>query len=104
MANIPDSALPFGDSAVNGNVVTQIEWNQLVTTLQNAINDNQAQILALDPTVAIPVMSAPPTTNTWKLGQIVWNSSPVKGGNVGWVCTVAGTPGTWTPFGLISTI
>lgn len=104
MSNIPNGALPFNNNATNGDVVDQTAWNQMIQVFQQAINDNQSQISSLGPTVAIPSLPTPPTTNTYKLGQIVWNSSPVKGGNVGWVCTVAGTPGTWTPFGLISTI
>lgn len=43
--------------------------------------------------------SAIPTAGTWKVGDIVWNSAPTAGGNIGWICTTAGTPGTWTPFG-----
>jgi len=43
-----------------------------------------------------------PTSGTWPLGWIRWNTAPVAGENVGWVCTVAGTPGTWMPFGTIS--
>jgi hypothetical protein len=39
--------------------------------------------------------SAVPTSGTWKLGDIVWNTTPASGGTPGWVCTVAGTPGTW---------
>lgn len=46
--------------------------------------------------------SAVPTTGTWGLGSIIWNSAPVAGENIGWVCTVAGTPGTWVAFGSIS--
>jgi hypothetical protein len=42
-----------------------------------------------------------PTTGTWKWGDIVWKVNPVAGGKVGWVCTVAGTPGTWKAFGSI---
>ena len=39
--------------------------------------------------------TAVPTTGTWKRGDIVWNSQPAAGGASGWVCTTAGTPGTW---------
>lgn len=45
--------------------------------------------------------SAAPTTGTWLAGQRVYHSSPTAGGNIGWVCTVAGSPGTWKPFGTI---
>jgi len=46
--------------------------------------------------------SAAPTTGAWAQGDIVWNISPTSGGFAGWICTVAGTPGTWRTFGLIS--
>lgn len=39
--------------------------------------------------------TAAPTTGTWKRGDIVWNSAPSNGGAPGWMCTAAGTPGTW---------
>lgn len=37
-----------------------------------------------------------PTTGAWKRGDIVINSAPTTGVAIGWVCTTAGTPGTWT--------
>jgi len=46
--------------------------------------------------------AAAPTTGTYRVGDIVYNSTPASAGYVGWVCTVAGTPGTWQTFGLIS--
>lgn len=45
---------------------------------------------------------AAPTAGTYALGDIVWNSNPQPTGYVGWVCTRAGTPGLWKPFGQIS--
>lgn len=46
--------------------------------------------------------TAAPTTGTWALGDVVYNTNPTSGGYFGWVCTAAGTPGTWRTFGLIS--
>ena len=44
-----------------------------------------------------------PTTGTWKYGDIMPNVGNVSAGaNVGWVCTVAGTPGTWKSMGTIA--
>ena len=43
-----------------------------------------------------------PTEGTWPKGWIRWNTLPVAGENIGWVCIVAGTPGTWHAFGVIS--
>jgi hypothetical protein len=46
--------------------------------------------------------TSPPSGGTWKRGDIVWNSAFQNGGgNPGWMCIVAGTPGTWIPFGQV---
>ena len=34
-------------------------------------------------------------------GDIAWNLNPGAGESAGWICTAAGTPGTWAPFGPI---
>lgn len=39
--------------------------------------------------------TAAPTSKTWKRGDVCFNYSAAVGQPVGWVCTVAGTPGTW---------
>jgi hypothetical protein len=46
--------------------------------------------------------SAPPAGNSWLKGDVIYNNNPVPSGNIGWVCTVSGTPGTWKTFGAIS--
>jgi hypothetical protein len=43
--------------------------------------------------------SAVPTTGTWAVGDRVFNSAPAVGQPKSWVCTVAGTPGTWVSEG-----
>ena len=44
---------------------------------------------------------APPSSGLWLKGNIIFNSNPTAGGNVGWICTAQGTPGTWKAFGSI---
>jgi len=39
--------------------------------------------------------TAAPVTGTWARGDVVWNIEPSAGGPPGWVCVVAGEPGTW---------
>jgi hypothetical protein len=39
--------------------------------------------------------SAIPSTGAWKVGDIMWKTVPVSGSEPGWVCTTAGSPGTW---------
>ena len=46
--------------------------------------------------------TAAPTTGTYQVGDIFYNSAPTAGGTIGWVCTTAGNPGTWKTFGAIS--
>jgi hypothetical protein len=47
-------------------------------------------------------LSAEPASGTYAVGDIVWNNTPAAGGTIGWVCTSAGTPGTWKTFGTIA--
>lgn len=46
--------------------------------------------------------SAAPTTGAWLQGDVIENSAPAAGGNAGWICTAAGSPGTWKSFGAIA--
>jgi hypothetical protein len=36
-----------------------------------------------------------PKASTWAAGDVCWNVKPAAGGTPFWVCTTAGTPGTW---------
>jgi len=46
--------------------------------------------------------TAPPTSGYYLAGDILYNiNPPAEGGYIGWVCTAAGTPGTWKRFGAI---
>ena len=46
--------------------------------------------------------NATPTTGYWSVGDKVDRDFVVSGGQEGWVCTVAGSPGTWNGYGSIS--
>ncbi len=39
---------------------------------------------------------AAPTTGTWVVGDICWSTVVTTTTTPGWMCTTAGTPGTWT--------
>lgn len=45
---------------------------------------------------------AAPVDGSYKLGDVVWNNAPRPSGYVGWICVRDGTPGEWSPFGLIA--
>jgi hypothetical protein len=48
---------------------------------------------------AVVYGTAAPVSGTWKVGDRVFNQTPVVGQPKSWVCTVAGTPGTWVSEG-----
>ncbi len=43
-----------------------------------------------------------PTAGSWKVGNRVSHPWPTAGGYIGWVCTTAGSPGTWKTFGAVT--
>ena len=43
--------------------------------------------------------TAAPTTGAWNVGDRCENTAPAVGSAKAWVCTVAGTPGTWVSEG-----
>jgi len=45
--------------------------------------------------------TAAPVSGIWKKNDIIWATNVVASGNIGFVCTVAGSPGTWKNFGAI---
>lgn len=65
---------------------------------ETILNSNKYGSLDLN-TNSITYASSAPTTGTHKQGDIVFNSAVDNEGYMGWVCTSAGTPGTWTQFG-----
>jgi hypothetical protein len=46
--------------------------------------------------------TAAPVAGMWFKGDKVYNSEPAAAGFAGWICTTAGTPGTWKTFGAIT--
>lgn len=58
-----------------------------------------ANAVSIDTENTIVYGSAAPSTLRWELGDRVINSAPTAGQPKAWVCTVAGTPGTWVSEG-----
>ena len=55
--------------------------------------------------VGASIPSSSPTQyyyRNYSVGDRIINPAPVAGGYEGWVCTTAGTPGTWKGYGLIA--
>lgn len=81
------------------------EWKEAHRQLDRLYRDTAQQLNQLSEGRVQAVTNAAtgaPTTGTFSLGDTVRNSSPSELGAPGskyvitqWICTVAGTPGTW---------
>jgi hypothetical protein len=90
------------DCIVTGNlnaaaVGSRVENNQVSGTK----NPNLIESSYI-PYVKTIYAAAAPTFGAWSVGDKVWHSAPVANGFIGWVCTAAGSPGTWKAWGQIS--
>ena len=86
--------MDFSGNTFKGNVNTAINSN--IADRVNHLYDN----IGYGPTVTW--RSSVPLAGTWKVGDVTYNTAPIAGGTVGWVCVTAGTPGTWKSFGTIA--
>lgn len=66
-------------------------------------NTCAAAIVTVAPLTQLPPLggAAAPTTGAHVVGELMWLQNPVASGFLGYVCTAAGTPGTWQRFGFI---
>lgn len=87
------------DMVTNGihfNNVTTDLWNPQYNTWLNNYDDNPQRVeLQLQRSL---YNTAAPVAGTWVQDDIIWNSNPVAGGPLGWICITGGTPGTWVAF------
>ena len=89
---LPDTPYLPGDSAL----VRQLDT--LYRQIAQQVNQlSEGQLVA-----TYNAGTAAPTTGTWARGDFIANSAPSELGAAsskyvirGWICTVAGTPGTW---------
>jgi hypothetical protein len=87
-----------------------LPYNGNAATSPASFTFSRVRLVKHHPTVTTPnsivIGTAPPTTGTWFQGDIVYNTVPTDGdggvGYMGWICTIAGIPGTWKTFGAIS--
>jgi hypothetical protein len=72
------------------------------TGITNGVFYNAAVTLKRDSGNTWNWAAATPAGGYYNQGDVVYNSAPVAAGTIGWVCTIAGTPGTWKTFGSIA--
>lgn len=80
-------------STVGGTLTDQTAFMSLNTNAAGSPGNGAAIFWsAADPTTAQPNRRS-------ARGDVAWNSAASAGGVAGWVCTAAGTPGTWKALG-----
>lgn len=117
-----DARVPYNiniDATFEKSITSDIEVPLGIVIKYNGryyYNDNGGTMtfknkVALQPTVIsyeeingkkIGSSAAVPTSKFWNKGDILYNRNAEASGYAGWVCTTAGTPGTWKTFGAIT--
>jgi len=95
MSVVKVSALPAATAYAANDILYIIQANT-DTSMQIPVS-----VLNLTPQIQDSA-TTPPGSGAYVKGTIVWNSNPTAGAPIGWVCTVAGSPGTWLAFGQIA--
>lgn len=86
---------------VSGRVPMKYEqgvWSIILRELETQVNNiTEGYVSAYH-----NAYTAAPTTGDWAVGDFIKNTAPAEAGGagskyviIGWICTVAGTPGTW---------
>lgn len=78
---------------------SQMTDNSLMHNTDDAIS-SQYNIVAVRGKRRTIIAGGPPATGFWNVGDMVEQGTPGAGGTRGWICTVAGTPGTWISVGV----
>lgn len=83
------NAITIGGDTANLNIPPTNAFYNFATNVTNASETSAFVTLKITSGTAAPIAGA------WLRGDICWNTEPAASGVPGWVCTTAGTPGTW---------
>jgi len=105
-ANFPDTGTEwltrFLEVQVDATITTNLQY-RFETTSGSSTQISEMDILVNDAKINIELFGSDvPSVGTWEAGDIIYDSTPSAGGHAGWICTTAGSPGTWKTFGNIT--
>lgn len=88
------------DTASAGGQTKFAPGSTLISLSHLPVGTGTAPVLTIG-TQHITWASAPPTVGAWVVGDVVYNNAAMSGVPPAWMCSVAGTPGTWKPLAVI---
>lgn len=109
IANGTQSTIAVASNTLQGSTAADFRFKSPAEPLAYFGNNNYTGLVAnlfetlqKGPLPLIYFGNGAPTTGTWGVGTRVERLYPLAGGNLGWVCVVGGTPGTWRTYGSVS--
>lgn len=97
---IDDCTIGFSGTHTNGTIASiQNQFSASVTTKYQPADCGFVETISVSNNGLTVLGTAAPSSRVWRVGDRVVNSIPSVGQPKSWVCTVAGTPGTWVSEG-----
>lgn len=84
-APLTHSTIRLGENVWEGATAANFAVNIPTAMFTNSINRHPQRFMS----------TAVPSVGTWNTGDVVWKSDVDATSVIGWICSVAGTPGTW---------
>lgn len=76
-------------------------FNSLLGQLINNDANLKQKLDTITPSITKIWSNSAPTTGTWKVGDMVENTSPTSSKNINhWICVQSGSPGVWRAVGI----
>jgi len=96
----------ISDTAVNNTFkMPTMDWTKInsgtngnIFDMHTSYNSDENDVGNTPPGRSMIRGATAPAGGYWRDGDICWNDSP-SDGTIGWICVLAGTPGTWVRFG-----
>lgn len=92
----------YGDNAASVSISNSTKNNGVAMYTAAGTSPKLIDYILSSTNNKVATGTAAPSTGSWLIGDIVYNTAPAGSGFIGWVCTTSGTPGTWKTFGVIS--
>lgn len=84
----------------NGYMINGNKWNSRTAGDIDSVNTCYVGIRYIGDNI-ITYMTQLPSAGTWNTGDIIYNYNAQTGEDIGWICKLGGTPGTWISLGKV---